>query len=231
MEPGPPRLDVDDAHAIGPSETETHSARHVGPVEPARSIGASFWPLENREKRHFFAGLSLIVVLSFVLTGLWTTRADASGSIAPLVYKTHHDPASVSTILPLTIAAPPTPTTTTPPPPPPPPAPSPPPPSPPPTSPSTAAPGWGCGPALDYLAAHSAPGFSASCPGPDDGHQATTTAYFSNGTVTGTIGIEVPCPAAYMNEAHNSWVLRSKYLGTPIPDGLGAVIDPYGYCH
>jgi hypothetical protein len=34
-----------------------------------------------------------------------------------------------------------------------------------------------------------------------------------------------------MNEAHNSWVLRSRYLGTPIPDGLGDVIDPYGYCH
>ena len=51
------------------------------------------------------------------------------------------------------------------------------------------------------------------------------------GPVMEELGIEVPCPAAYMNEAHNSWVLRSEYLGTAIPDGLGAVIDPYGYCH
>ncbi len=100
-----------------------------------------------------------------------------------------------------------------------------------PPAPAAQAPGYGCAAALAYLAAHAAPGFTVSCPGPDDGQQATTTAYFANGAVTGTIGIEVPCPAAYMNEAHNSWVLRAKYLGTPIPDGLGAVIDPFGYCH
>jgi hypothetical protein len=36
------------------------------------------------------------------------------------------------------------------------------------------------------------------------------------------ITITVPCPAAYMNEASNSWVL----LGL-----RKAPIDPYGYCH
>ncbi|HZU80450.1 MAG TPA: hypothetical protein VE991_11090, partial [Acidimicrobiales bacterium] len=99
-----------------------------------------------------------------------------------------------------------------------------------PSAPVPAGPGWGCAAALAYLTAHEAPGFSASCPGPNDGKQATTTAYFDGTSVTGTIGIEDPCPAAYMNEAHNSWVLRAQYLGTSIPDGLGTVIDPFGYC-
>jgi hypothetical protein len=36
------------------------------------------------------------------------------------------------------------------------------------------------------------------------------------------IAIAVPCPASWMNEASNSWVLS----------GLAhAPIDPYGYCH
>jgi hypothetical protein len=32
----------------------------------------------------------------------------------------------------------------------------------------------------------------------------------------------VPCAAAYMNEAHNSWVVLGDISGP---------IDPYGYCH
>ena len=35
------------------------------------------------------------------------------------------------------------------------------------------------------------------------------------------IAIAVPCPAAYMNEANNSWVLT----------GRSGSIDPFGYCH
>ena len=167
------------------------------------------------------------------LAGMWAGGAATTGSAVPVAYTTRafH---TTTTESPTTTVAP---TTTTTAPPPPPPtttttAPPPPPPPPPPAPAATApAPGSGCGAALAYLASHAAPGFTSSCPGPNDGHQATTTAYYSNGQVTGTIGIEDPCPAAYMNEAHNSWVLRAQYLGTPIPDGLGSVIDPYGYCH
>jgi hypothetical protein len=35
------------------------------------------------------------------------------------------------------------------------------------------------------------------------------------------IPIAVPCPAAYLNEASNSWVLLHE---------SSARIDPYGYC-
>ncbi|MBV9660552.1 MAG: hypothetical protein JO337_05280 [Acidimicrobiales bacterium] len=35
------------------------------------------------------------------------------------------------------------------------------------------------------------------------------------------IAIAVPCPAAYMNEAHNSWIIAGLATGT---------IDPYGHC-
>jgi len=36
------------------------------------------------------------------------------------------------------------------------------------------------------------------------------------------IAISTPCPAAYMNEASNSWVIQGE---------SSAAIDPYGYCH
>jgi hypothetical protein len=163
------------------------------------------------------------------LAGSFAARAVTSSSGLRPEHKIHA--ALVATTAPTTVPAPTTTTTTAPPPPPPPVPTTTAPPPPPPASAPAASPGYGCGPALAYLASHEAPGFTSSCPGPNDGHQATTTAYYSNGEVTGTIGIEVPCPAAYMNEAHNSWVLRSRYLGTPIPDGLGDTIDPYGYCH
>ena len=85
-----------------------------------------------------------------------------------------------------------------------------------------AATAYGCGPALAYLAAYGAPGFSASCPAYSEGYQATTSCagtYCSAGQRL--ITITVPCAAAYMNEASNSWVLS----------GLSnAPIDPYGYC-
>jgi hypothetical protein len=43
------------------------------------------------------------------------------------------------------------------------------------------------------------------------------------------IVIADPCPAAYMNEAHNSWVLLHDTSGTAIPGGSTA-IDPFGHC-
>jgi hypothetical protein len=82
---------------------------------------------------------------------------------------------------------------------------------------------YGCGPALSYLAAHAAPGFRFECPGYALGHQAMTCINVA-GVCPGShlIVIGVPCSAAYMNEASNSWVL----------EGLRqAPIDPYGYCH
>jgi hypothetical protein len=82
---------------------------------------------------------------------------------------------------------------------------------------------YGCGPALAYLAAYEAPGFSASCPAYSEGYQATTSC--AGPDCSGGqrfITITVPCAAAYMNEASNSWVLS----------GLSAApIDPFGYCH
>ena len=83
--------------------------------------------------------------------------------------------------------------------------------------------GYGCGPALAYLEAHSAPGFRFECPGYSLGHQAMTCINIA-GVCSGEklIVISVPCRAAYMNEASNSWSVQ----------GLSnAPIDPYGYCH
>ena len=83
--------------------------------------------------------------------------------------------------------------------------------------------GYGCGPALSYLATHSAPGFRFECPGYADGHQAMTCINVA-GLCPGEslIAISDPCPAAYMNEAHNSWIEAGLAQGA---------IDPYGYCH
>ena len=92
------------------------------------------------------------------------------------------------------------------------------------TTPASSEPaGYGCSYALSYLRAHAAPGFQFECPGYADGHQAMTCVNIA-GLCSGTklIAISIPCAAAYMNEASNSWVLS----------GLSdAPIDPYGYCH
>jgi hypothetical protein len=97
-----------------------------------------------------------------------------------------------------------------------------------PVSPSTVpAPGeatqYGCSAALVYLHAYAAPGFRLRCPGNADGHQATTMCWTSASPCDAgqLIVIADPCPAAYMNEAANSWVL----LGLS-----GAPLDPYGAC-
>lgn len=83
--------------------------------------------------------------------------------------------------------------------------------------------GWGCGAALSYLRTHADPQFRLVCPGPAVGRQAMTC--FNHPPECGVgdyvIVINVPCPAAYMNEASNSWVLT---------DQLVAPIDPYGSC-
>lgn len=80
-----------------------------------------------------------------------------------------------------------------------------------------------CATAVAYLSAHAAPGFRFQCPGYALGHQAMTCIN-EPGICAGEkiIVLNVVCPASYMNEASNSWVLM----------GLAhAPIDPYGYCH
>ena len=83
--------------------------------------------------------------------------------------------------------------------------------------------GYGCASALTYLQSHAAPGFMLECPGWADGHQAMTCDNVA-GVCPGAkvIAISVPCAAAYMNEASNSWVIIGE---------SNAAIDPYGYCH
>jgi hypothetical protein len=90
------------------------------------------------------------------------------------------------------------------------------------TSASSPEPGYGCAAALAYLRANAAPGFTFACPGYAYGNQAMTCVNHAPQCAgEKLIAIAVPCPAAYMNEAHNSWVLT----------GHGSGIDPYGYCH
>jgi hypothetical protein len=108
------------------------------------------------------------------------------------------------------------------------PPPTPAPPPPPPPAPPAALPGrgaattYGCAAALTYLAAYSAPGFTFQCPGYALGHQAMTC--IDEAGVCDNehlIAIADPCPAAYMNEASNSWVLTGA---------SDSPIDPYGAC-
>lgn len=81
---------------------------------------------------------------------------------------------------------------------------------------------WGCTAALAYLEAFAYPGFTFECPGNALGH-AGMTCLNEPGVCVGqaVIAISDPCPAAYMNEASNSWVLEGKST---------APIDPYGTC-
>jgi hypothetical protein len=78
---------------------------------------------------------------------------------------------------------------------------------------------WGCAAAVAYLAAHADPHFSIQCPGYAQGRQAMTCSDVA-GVCPGVseIVIAVPCPAAYENEAWNSWhIWTGPY-------------DPYGSC-
>jgi hypothetical protein len=84
-------------------------------------------------------------------------------------------------------------------------------------------PGDGCQAALAYLKSHAAPGFVAICPHDAEGHQASTTCRGAPRCQAGTMFIYIadPCPAAYMNEASNSYVLIGQ---------SNAPWDPFGYC-
>ncbi|HET6964268.1 MAG TPA: hypothetical protein VFH58_05810 [Acidimicrobiales bacterium] len=81
--------------------------------------------------------------------------------------------------------------------------------------------GWGCADAVAWLSTHSAPGYQFVCPGYAEGHQAMTCSNTAACPGIKLIVIAVPCPAAYMNEAHNSWIVSGLTSG---------VIDPFGYC-
>jgi hypothetical protein len=78
--------------------------------------------------------------------------------------------------------------------------------------------GYGCADALAYLARYANPAFSLRCPGWADGHQAMTCYDTAMCPGEWVIVIADPCPAAYQNEAWNSW-----HMGT-------GPIDPYGAC-
>ena len=81
---------------------------------------------------------------------------------------------------------------------------------------------YGCGAALAYLRTHAAPGFRFQCPGYAWGHQGMTCAnHPPQCPGERIIAIAIPCRAAYMNEASNSWVM----LGL-----RHHPIDPYGSC-
>jgi hypothetical protein len=89
-------------------------------------------------------------------------------------------------------------------------------------SPPTGLMSGGCAEALSYLAAHAAPGFHSECPGNALGHQAMTCVNVAGICPDSRlIVIAVACPATWMNEASNSWVLTGQ---------SSRPIDPYGYC-
>jgi hypothetical protein len=81
---------------------------------------------------------------------------------------------------------------------------------------------WGCAAAVAYLSAYSYPGFTFECPGNALGREGMTCLNDA-GVCPGEaiIAIADACPAAYMNEASNSWVLEGRST---------APIDPYGTC-
>lgn len=82
--------------------------------------------------------------------------------------------------------------------------------------------GYGCGAALAYLSAYAHPGFTFECPGYAQGREGMTCAN-EPGICPNEhlIAIADACPAVYMNEASNSWVLMGQ---------SSAPIDPYGSC-
>ena len=92
-----------------------------------------------------------------------------------------------------------------------------------PPAPAASNPGFGCQEALAYLSTHAAPGFVSTCPHDADGHQATTVCDGAPKCQPGTMFIYIadPCPAAYMNEASNSYVLIGQ---------SNSPWDPFGYC-
>lgn len=81
---------------------------------------------------------------------------------------------------------------------------------------------WGCSAAIAYLSAYAYPGFTFECPGDAMGRDGMTCLN-EPGICPGqaVIAIADACPATYMNEASNSWVLEGRST---------APIDPYGTC-
>lgn len=79
--------------------------------------------------------------------------------------------------------------------------------------------GWGCPAALQYLSQHANPEFTLVCPGYAMGHQAMTC-YYQEAVCPNSAQIIIadPCPAAYENEAWNSWHMAT------------GPYDPYGWC-
>jgi hypothetical protein len=166
-------------------------------------------------------------------------RSRPSASVAAAFHRTSSRPHVATTTSTSTTVPPPTTTSTTAPPPAP-PAPAPTvttttPPPPPPAPAPAAAPSvpavvpargeasvWGCAAALAYLSAYSYPGFTFECPGNALGREGMTCLNEA-GVCPGEaiIAIADACPAAYMNEASNSWVLEGRST---------APIDPYGAC-
>lgn len=80
----------------------------------------------------------------------------------------------------------------------------------------------GCAAAEAYLSAYAYPGFTVECPGDALGREGMTCLN-EPGLCPGEaiIAIADACPAAYMNEASNSWVLEGR---------SAAAIDPFGSC-
>jgi hypothetical protein len=84
---------------------------------------------------------------------------------------------------------------------------------------------YGCAAALAYLAIHAKPGTVSYCPHYAEGHSAETRLVLAYGVASTEVYIAEPCPAAYKNEASNSW---GHWEGRSwIPD---YPLDPYGTC-
>lgn len=88
-------------------------------------------------------------------------------------------------------------------------------------APPTTSSGYGCAAAISYLEAHADPVFHIECPGYAEGQAAMTCANEAPCPGQYVIAIADPCPAAYMNEANNSYII----LGL-----LSGILDPYGHC-
>ena len=201
------------------------------PARRARAAGLVPIPL--------VAGCAVIAVQFATLGHAAGRRSHPSPSFAATSHRVPIGPRASTFTTPAPTVPPTTTTTSTTAPPPPVPAPAPPlpvtnvPPPPAPTQEGLAAASaavpakgqatvWGCTAALAYLAAYANPSFTFECPGNALGREGMTCAdepgVCPNEDI---IAIADPCPAAYMNEASNSWVLTG--LST-------AVIDPYGSC-
>jgi len=171
-----------------------------------------------------------IVAVQIAGSGPIADHSRASTSLAAPFHRASN-PSPVTTTTTTAPATPPT-TTTTAPAAPPPPTTTTVPPPPPVQAETVSAPGalppqgqasvWGCAAAEAYLSAYAYPGFAFECPGNALGHEAMTCLNEA-GVCAGAAVIYIadPCPAAYMNEASNSWVLEGK---------SSAPIDPYGQC-